>query len=129
MWLPNLIFLLLAIWIFRRVEREKPIFSEWLQNRIADFFSALLSPVIKKLKQFSDRLLRWRPGHKEEEGTIYYPENMIIHANAEERVFHFPGCKYYSCKQCTIKFKDADVALAAGFEPCSQCRKKLNSTQ
>jgi methylphosphotriester-DNA--protein-cysteine methyltransferase len=52
---------------------------------------------------------------------------MIIHANAEGLVYHLPGCKHYNCEHCTIKFKDAEVAQAAGFMPCSQCKKRLNS--
>jgi hypothetical protein len=117
----------LAFWIFRRVEQEKPIVSEWLQNRLLLFIDTFLLPVVNSFMRFIRWLLRWSPGHEEETGTVYYPEDMIIHANAEGRVFHLPGCKYYNCEHCTIKFKDAEVAQAAGFTPCSQCKKRLNS--
>jgi len=127
MWLPNLLFLLITFWVFRRVEKEKPIVSEWLQQRIFHFINMFLSPILRRIRQLSGWLLRWRPGHHENGEVVYYPDNMIIHANAEERIFHLPGCKYYNCEHCTIKFKDADVAQAAGFEPCSQCRKKLDN--
>jgi len=127
MWTPNLLFLALAFWMFSRVEKEKPIVSERLQNSIVDFFTTFLTPVLKRAALSFNWLLHWTPGHKVEDTAIYYPDDMVIHANAEEKVFHLPGCEYYNCVHCTIKFKDVDVARAAGFMPCSQCRKKLNS--
>ncbi|MDH3327778.1 MAG: LPS export ABC transporter permease LptF [Desulfobulbaceae bacterium] len=127
MWIPNLFFLFLTFWVFRRVEKEKPIVSEWLQNKIIDFFNRFFSPVIKSFARLSGWLLRWSPGHNEDKDTVYYPDDMIIHANAEGLVYHLPGCKHYNCEHCTIKFKDAEVAQAAGFMPCSQCKKRLNS--
>jgi lipopolysaccharide export system permease protein len=125
MWLPNLLFLLLTVWVFRRVENEKPIISEWLQNRAADFFRAFMQPLLDGAGRFAGRMLRWRPGYMDEKDTLYIPGGMPIHGNPEERVFHLPGCRQYHCEHCTIQFKDADVAQAAGFEPCSQCRKRL----
>lgn len=126
MWTPNLIFLIIALWFLWRVQKEKPLVSEWLQNKIIVFSNTFLAPPARGFIRLTGRLLRWTPGRKEKDAIIYYPDNMVIHANAEERIFHLPGCKYYDCELCTIKFKDADVAQAAGFVPCRQCRKRLD---
>jgi methylphosphotriester-DNA--protein-cysteine methyltransferase len=48
------------------------------------------------------------------------PDN-AIKGNARSRVFHVPSCEYYNCKNCTLSFKDIDVAIDAGFEPCQFC--------
>jgi hypothetical protein len=45
-----------------------------------------------------------------------------IKGNAKSRVFHLPACEYYNCKNCTLIFKDIDIALESGFEPCQFCK-------
>ncbi|MDW7771853.1 MAG: LptF/LptG family permease [Desulfobulbaceae bacterium] len=127
MWTPNLIFFLMTGWFLWRADKEKPIISEWVLIRIMDFINTFLAPPVKGLKRLAERLLRWSPGQKDNEDRIYYPEDMVIHADTEERIFHFPGCRLYNCRHCTIKFKDADVAQAAGFKPCSRCGEKPES--
>jgi len=123
-WIPNIIFLIITIVIFRRVDREKQIISEWLQNKFIDLYDWALAPTVNLIVKYAVKILRWRPGHSEDK-AMYYPGGMLIHANAEGRIFHLPGCEYYHCEQCTIEFKDAKVAQEAGFEPCKYCRTKL----
>ena len=127
MWMPNVIFLAITAWVFRRMEREKPIISARVHNQIIEMSNTLIAPLIKNVVCAGNWLLRWRPGHKTEEASEYYPEGMLIHANAETRIFHLPGCEYYNNERCTIKFKDAKVAREAGFRPCEHCRTRLDS--
>ena len=124
MWLPNIIFLIITVVIFKRVDREKPIISEWLQNQFIDLYNWALAPTVNLVGKYAVKILRWRPGYSEEP-TVYYREGMLIHANTEGRIFHLPGCEHYDCVQCTIEFKNAKVAQEAGFEPCRYCRAKL----
>jgi lipopolysaccharide export system permease protein len=125
MWMPNAIFLAATVWVFRRVELEKPIISERVQNQIFEKYTMLVDPLLKIIVRYGTWLLRWRPGYRPEDETEYYPAGMLIHANAEGRVFHLPGCEEYECEFCTIKFKDVRVAREAGFRPCSYCESRL----
>ncbi len=127
MWLPNFIFLGLTLWVFRRVEIDKPIISERVQNKFIDFYKAVIVPILKNFIHFVTWILRWNPGSKTQEQAEYYPEGMMIHANADGRIFHLPGCEFYDCELCTIKFKDTKVAREAGFRPCRHCKTRLDS--
>ena len=46
---------------------------------------------------------------------------MQIHASTKDQLYHTPECEFYDCPQCTIQFKDAEVAEKAGFKPCKLC--------
>lgn len=119
-WLPNVVFLFLAYIIFRRVEREKPIISEWVTNRMLDAFERYLLPVIRRGRRLIILALQWRPGGYEYD-AVTPPEEMQVHASTRDRVYHLPGCELYDCPQCTLQFKDAKVAEEAGFQPCKLC--------
>ncbi|HER62719.1 MAG TPA: hypothetical protein ENO11_01930, partial [Desulfobacteraceae bacterium] len=121
MWLPNIILAAFTFVIFRRVEQEKPIISTWVQNRVIDFFEHYTGPVFRMIKQGGNRLLRWRPGRHDEDFSLYYPDSLEIHANSVERVYHYPNCDFYNCRDCTIRFKNARIAEEAGFAPCGYC--------
>ena len=43
------------------------------------------------------------------------------YGNTNSGVFHSPGCKAYSCKNCTQIIKDRRDALAAGYRLCKYC--------
>jgi len=120
MWLPNVILLSLTFIVFRRVEQEKPIVSEWVQNRLLDFSDKFIVPVAAYVGRLVKQSLQWRPGHSDY-GTVYYPDEMQIHASTKDRLYHTPECEFYECPQCTIQFKNAEVAEKAGFEPCKLC--------
>ncbi|VAW39784.1 Lipopolysaccharide export system permease protein LptF [hydrothermal vent metagenome] len=122
MWLPNIFFLGLTILIFSRVEREKPIISEWIQSRVANVYNFIVPPVISSVGRLTIRLLQWRPRHPSRQTTGQKTANMPIHADSVNRIYHRPGCRYYDCELCTIKFKDARVAEDAGFKPCLVCK-------
>jgi lipopolysaccharide export system permease protein len=123
MWLPNLLFLALTLYIFHRVERERPIISDRLQNRILDLLDRYFSPLFRLVKKFISACL-----HEHHHGYISYqddamPDGMQVHASTQDRIYHLPGCEFYNCPQCTLKFKDAKVAAEAGFKPCRLCNE------
>jgi hypothetical protein len=45
----------------------------------------------------------------------------IYHGNVKSRVFHGPGCRHYSCKNCVANFKSREEAVQAGYRPCMVC--------
>ena len=122
MWLPNVILAGIALVILRRVEQEKPIISPRVQNKIIDLYEYFISPVVKRVLSGIHWLLHWRPIKINEKLSVYYPGTLKIHANALERVYHQPGCDYYDCKECTIRFKNSRIAEKAGFHACDYCR-------
>ena len=44
------------------------------------------------------------------------------HGNRSSKVFHAPGCRHYTCKNCTVTFKSRDAAIKAGYKPCRICK-------
>lgn len=42
--------------------------------------------------------------------------------NTVSMVFHVPDCKFAVSKNCTIRFKTRDEAVADGYKPCGICR-------
>ena len=48
-------------------------------------------------------------------------EDVEYHGNRNSNVFHAPWCRYYSCKNCTAKFKSRAEAVAAGYRPGGIC--------
>jgi len=124
MWLPNIIFTGLTILIFLRVEQEKPIFSKWIQVRMADLCDHTVMPVLRFIVSTTARFLSRRPEIKSPTTPQEY-DGLLVHADAGSRIFHLPGCEFYKCEECTIEFKDKQLALDAGFKPCKFCRSKL----
>lgn len=53
-------------------------------------------------------------------------KEMLIHGDAQNRIFHLPGCANYDCTHCTLKFKDINIATKAGFTPCNYCKSQLD---
>jgi len=49
------------------------------------------------------------------------PATGPFHGNTGSRIFHAPGCKYYSCRHCTAVFNSIGEALRAGYRPCKRC--------
>ncbi|MCI5189199.1 MAG: YjgP/YjgQ family permease [Candidatus Electrothrix sp. AS4_5] len=133
MWLPNIIFIIMTGIIFWRVEQERPIFPErltfWLEvvlnvlvlNPLKKFFS--LHKLLNKSQSQSQTQLQSQSqinNDKQQKKESDWP-GMFVHADAQRRVFHLPGCEQYHCKECTIQFKSTFVAYEAGFEPCPYC--------
>jgi hypothetical protein len=42
--------------------------------------------------------------------------------NTQSHVFHQESCRYYTCKNCTARFANADEAIEGGYRPCGTCR-------
>ncbi len=122
MWAPNTFFFVLAlIWIVR-IANEKPLIPEAIRLFSQKVWGKITAPIILIAKTI---LKRWRRVPRESNGTnsgkdLNMYENAIT-GNPKSLVFHVPSCEYYNCKNCTLFFKDIDVAIDAGFEPCRFC--------
>ena len=130
MWLPNIFFLALTVFIFHRVEQERPLVPERLQLLIIGLFDRTLRPFWERtLRPARDRALarlreaaaRWWPVRRRVEAPGRSP-HLRIHADSASGLFHLPGCEQYDCPQCRIEFKDVQIAREAGFKPCPFCR-------
>ena len=130
MWLPNIFFLALTVFIFHRVEQERPLVPERLQLLIIGLFDRTLRPLWERtLRPVRDRALarlreaaaRWWPVRRRA-GAPGRSPHLRIHADSASGLFHLPGCEQYDCPQCRIEFKDVQIAREAGFKPCPFCR-------
>lgn len=120
MWMPCVILAYLAYIMIKRVDQEKPIFSPWIMNRCFDLAERYLEPVIQRVKTIFSHLLH--AGFSRKKRFLSYTErDMEINANAVERIYHYPGCAFYECEDCTIRFINDKIARNAGFKPCPLC--------
>lgn len=125
MWLPNIIFFLLAIYMFWRVNREKPLIPERIQAVLSMVYDRFLQPVFFFLYQFCKRLISRRKSLFRSSKPTDEHLDLQIKGNAVSHVFHLPECEHYNCKNCTIEFKDVAIARESGFEPCGYCKTLL----
>jgi lipopolysaccharide export system permease protein len=124
MWAPNGLFLVLAIFWIVRIAGEKSLipyklthFSEKILAKITSPIAACWRTLLIRLKKGPDETTP----HSGAEGDLQLEEG-VIKGNAKSRVFHLPMCEFYNCKNCTLTFKNIDVAIDAGFEPCRFCK-------
>lgn len=122
MWLPNLIFLLLTVYVFYRVDREKPLLPERLQAAISRLYELLIQPLITIVGTGWKKIITRRTVQEPAEDTIELDKNLPVHANAVSRIYHFSACEEYTCSQCTIEFLTSTIAEESGFKPCPFCK-------
>jgi lipopolysaccharide export system permease protein len=122
MWAPNTLFFILTIFWVVRVANEKPLIPVRItlyQEKMVGQFTMQITRLAKTLMKRLTKGAVESLGEEAQNGQEL-PDN-AIKGNAKSRVFHVPSCEYYNCKNCTLSFKDIDVALDAGFEPCRFC--------
>lgn len=125
MWLPNLVFLLVTIYLIRQTANERPLIPERFSEKW-DSLLDLIGPSLRKIRP------RWLRRNQKTVGTgvrtLISRSTGKIHGNARSRVFHLPECEFYNCKNCSVEFKDLDTAIMSGFEPCRFCKDLIDST-
>jgi len=45
-----------------------------------------------------------------------------VKCNAKSKKCHVNGCRYYNCKNCTVKFESIKKASKKGDQECKVCR-------
>lgn len=126
MWLPNSFFFLLALfWIFR-VSNEQTLIPQFITEFFRKVKDAISNPISKNYRALVARIKGASPDEdSSQEDEEFLFTKTAIKGNAKSRVFHIPACEYYNCKNCTLEFKDVNVALEAGFEPCRFCKNLI----
>jgi methylphosphotriester-DNA--protein-cysteine methyltransferase len=55
--------------------------------------------------------------------TVRPPQaETVYHGNVRSKKFHRPGCRYYNCKNCVVRFTSRAQAIQAGYVPCKVCK-------
>jgi lipopolysaccharide export system permease protein len=120
MWTPNLIFTLITAAAIIRVTNEKPLIPEIFSEKLLILRQKL---ALKKNKSENlDHTKRHPATAAQNDQQTYTSEGRTIIGNAKSRVFHFPECDFYSCKNCTIEFNSVEKAIESGYEPCRFCK-------
>ena len=119
MWLPNLIFVVLTMTVFRRVEHERPLIPELITAALSQAAELLLRRPWQRLTKSWPRkhtVLRRRNRPK---------AGLLVHADPDSGLFHLPGCGQYRQRTSSLEFRDVQLARKAGFKPCSICQTAL----
>ena len=53
----------------------------------------------------------------------YLPKEItgVYSGNVKTRKYHNERCKFFDCRDCTVKFKSAAEARKAGYDACGKC--------
>jgi len=131
MWLPNILFSILAVFLFFRVHQERPLVPERLQAVFLKLYDRFLKIACQRLVHLARRVSnRWiLPKSAPKKEVDPRPPSLLIHANSTTGVFHLPDCAQYNCPECRIKFKSIAIAQKAGFVPCEFCATRVAKAQ
>jgi len=122
MWAPNVLFLLLTIYVFYRTENEQAILPAIVEDWLSLFMERCVSPVSSRIRSLLKRIFSRRRRQARQQTQKGPARDLLIHANGQSMVYHQPGCEHYNCTECTISFISAEIAEQAGFSPCPLCR-------
>lgn len=126
MWTPDLLFLLVTVFLIRQTANERPLIPERFTEKCG-FLLDRISPSVRKIFRPKGHLQSQVGARTGVLDTIYQSTGKI-HGNARSRVFHLPECEFYNCKNCSIEFKDLETAIMSGFEPCRFCKDLMYPT-
>ena len=137
MWLPNIVVFAITLVFLRQAANERSIIPDAVKDLWFQIFEQKISPVLKNL---------WAPLKKEDQkksrSRYVIPRDAsgplldhfrlmegTVHGDIQNQVFHLSGCESYHCITCTIEFKDVEIALASGMEPCPYCQQLLDELE
>lgn len=123
MWFCNLIFCGLAVVLIYRSAHEK----ELVPHFVIYFFDRIIKICKNIFLLVTNSLFRIKKSKQPESsdtisGFALRQARKKLRGNVKSRVFHFSECDHFNCKNCSIEFKNVEIALQAGFEPCRFCR-------
>ena len=132
MWSPNIIFLVFALILLRQTANERPMIPTAVSNAWVALITRLLPPLMARSRPFLHLPPKKIPQKTavEKYRSEQPPEKLpggghltvgTIHGNVKTRACHLPGCASYSCLDCTVEFKDMEIARQTGFTPCPAC--------
>lgn len=118
MWLPNLLFILLTIAVFRRVEQERPLIPELLTSALSRTTELLHTMRLRLTKSRPRKRVSLRRRNRRK-------SSLLVHADPNSGLFHLPGCDQYRQRTSSLEFRDVRLARKAGFKPCPVCQTAL----
>lgn len=130
MWAPNTFYFFLTGLMIWRTANELPLMPEPVTN----LFFMIKNNIVSRFSSPSKEL-DIKSGRKKKESTAHlnkiadrlFKKKLTIKANAKSRVFHLPECEFYECKNCSIEFKNVEIALEANFTPCKFCKALIQN--
>jgi len=127
MWIPNGLFLLLVFYWIIQIANEKPLIPESVVNFARKMLKSLSHPLLISYDSIKTFLIAPDSADQEtSDSSTSLKVKKMIRGNVKSRVFHLPQCQYYDGKNCTIEFKNYNIALEAGFEPCRFCKDLID---
>lgn len=123
MWTPNFMFFCLAVFWIYRVSNEQTLIPAVVSDSVRNFLSYIkrLLHVLRLIFSSKFGVVTKDDNDTEQESA----DPSTIRGNAKSRVFHVAECEYYTSKNCSIEFKNIEIALEAGFEPCRFCKDHM----
>ncbi len=125
MWTPNILFFFLTVLLINRAAHERSLVPaavylvyDWSYRFISSLSRKAYHLVFPKPKVIKNSAIGAHGQSNQKKSTE-------IRGNVDSRVFHYSDCDHYYCKNCTIEFKNVEVALQAGFAPCKFCKKPI----
>ena len=135
--MPNVVFAVLGILLFRKAAREEPFFfQKELQNKTLELFERIKKKLEKRAKKLKepetlipvshDRVVHRKSmskpvKRKKSVKKEVSPIKAVFRGNIVSEKFHKPGCSYYKSNRNTEYFENRDAAIEAGFKPCKDC--------
>jgi lipopolysaccharide export system permease protein len=143
MWFPNLLFIVFTLFLLRQTANERRFIPKKICSVCIVLIDKLLPPIKEKLRAWihlpvKKLIVRPAPDMRRYEQTreeLLGPAHLTtgtVHGNVKSMVCHVQGCESYSCRHCTIEFKNLEIALQSGFTPCNACKillEQKNSQQ
>ncbi|MBW1636529.1 MAG: LPS export ABC transporter permease LptF [Deltaproteobacteria bacterium] len=127
MWAPNTLFLLLTIFWIIRVADEKPLIPEFITFFLKDKTAGIRQSFRNMYSSIINKIKGTKPIEEPlDDLLVSSAAEAAIRGNVISRVFHLPECEFYDCKNCTIEFKNIQIALDVGFEPCHFCKNLID---
>lgn len=131
MWLPNVIFLFIALYAIHRVTNEKTILPERLLFILNNIYSLTLKPLVALLMKILQRFSPSKIGIQSQQAE---PASQpatdagtgMIRGDVSVKIYHYPQCSLYETKNCSTTFLSADLAEESGFKSCTLCAPKTN---
>lgn len=130
MWAPNIFYLFITSLMIWRTANELPLVPDVVSDSFNRAKSAALTLIPRKSKvpvSLKSYTAHEKISNFNKLTGRLFKKKATIKANAKSKVFHLPECEFYDCKNCSIEFKNVEVALEANFTPCKFCKALIQN--
>lgn len=127
MWIPNFLFLGLAIFWIKRIGNEQTLIPLAVNDALQKMMAGMLFPLRAAYQQILRKLSFFHEEPARFHGNIVSSYRTVIRGNAKSREFHLSTCENYNCKNCTLEFKNINIAQESGFKPCEFCKNLIDN--